>query len=88
MKFSVYCMIRFDEDAANIKAVLGDNIAKLTWVDRKNLKEYKLTPPSIELFTKLRWIASYSPAGAGVDSKYASDAHRHQADDPIPLMRE
>lgn len=41
-------------DIVNYKTELLDNTAKCT--STKELKNIKLTPPSINLFTKLKWI--------------------------------
>ena len=55
MKFYVY-KIEFDKNAGDIDAKAGDDLEKLTWIDNNNLKDVKLTPPSIELFTRLGWM--------------------------------
>ena len=55
MTFYVY-KIEFDEVSSDIKVIPGDDIEKFTWVDPKQLREYKLTPPSIALFSRLGWI--------------------------------
>jgi 8-oxo-dGTP pyrophosphatase MutT (NUDIX family) len=55
MKFYVY-KIEFDKDAGDIQAKPGDDIEKLSWTDRSKLKNIKLTPPSVELFSRLGWL--------------------------------
>jgi 8-oxo-dGTP pyrophosphatase MutT (NUDIX family) len=55
MKFYVY-KITFDKNAEDVKTMPGDDLEKFTWVDPDRLSEYKLTPPSIELFTRLGWM--------------------------------
>lgn len=55
MNFYVY-KIAIDRMASNIKAIPGDDIEKVMWVEKQKLKDYKLTPPSIELFSRLGWI--------------------------------
>jgi 8-oxo-dGTP pyrophosphatase MutT (NUDIX family) len=55
MKFNVY-KIEFDMIAADIQAAPGDDIQQLRWVERDKLKDVKLTPPSVELFTRLGWL--------------------------------
>ncbi len=34
----------------------GDDIAELLWVERANLKNFKLTPPSQEMYQELGWL--------------------------------
>lgn len=53
MKFFVYRVGIDDKDASKIKTKLNDDLVKVEWVDLENLKNYKLTPPSIKLFAKL-----------------------------------
>jgi 8-oxo-dGTP pyrophosphatase MutT (NUDIX family) len=55
MKFNVY-KIQYDRNANDISVTPGDDIVRFIWVDPKNLKDYKLTPPSIELFKRLGWL--------------------------------
>lgn len=55
MKFYVY-KIEFDTDADRIEATPGDDIEKLMWVAPESFKSIKLTPPSVELFTRLGWM--------------------------------
>lgn len=51
MNFYVY-KISFDIIAGDIQVNPGDDIKKVIWVDTDKLADYKLTPPSIELFKK------------------------------------
>lgn len=55
MKFYVY-RINYDKNASEILVSAGDDIEKTMWADPLKLKEYKLTPPSVELFTQLGWM--------------------------------
>jgi len=55
MKFYVY-RVDYSKRATDIKVTPGDDIAKSLWADPSKLKDYKLTPPSLELFTRLGWM--------------------------------
>lgn len=55
MKFYVY-KIDYNKNASDIKVTPGDDIMKSRWVDPTSLKNIKLTPPSVELFSKLSWL--------------------------------
>ncbi len=55
MKFFVY-RIDYNKDASDIPIKPGDDIEKTVWADPKKLKDYKLTPPSVELFSRLGWM--------------------------------
>lgn len=55
MKFYVY-KVSFDKNAKDIDIQPGDDIEKLVWTDETELKNIKLTPPSIELFMRLGWL--------------------------------
>ncbi len=52
MQFNVY-RIDVPEHANDIKLKTSDDLVKLEWIDLKKLSEYKLTPPSQELFKRL-----------------------------------
>lgn len=52
MKFHVYKIV-IDKNSKDIPITAGDDIEKVIWADPKKLKDYKLTPPSVELFTRL-----------------------------------
>jgi len=55
MKFNVH-RVDIDKDASNIQTSLNDDLVKLVWVDIKDLGDYKLTPPSVTLFTRLGYL--------------------------------
>ncbi len=55
MTFKVY-RIELDKNANDIAARVGDDIAETIWLEPKQLKDYNLTPPSVELFTRLAYI--------------------------------
>lgn len=55
MRFYVY-RIEYSKDAEGINVTPGDDIEKFLWADPAKLKDYKLTPPSVELFTRLNWM--------------------------------
>jgi len=52
MHFYVYKFIVNDKKASEINLHLDDDIERTQWVDFSDLKNIKLTPPSIELFTR------------------------------------
>lgn len=55
MQFFVY-RIDIDKNAADIAVIPGGDIEKIVWADIDKLHEYQLTPPSVELFTRLGWL--------------------------------
>lgn len=55
MRFNVY-RVDIDKDADDIKTSPDDDLAKIAWVDPSALNSYKLTPPSITLFTRLGYL--------------------------------
>lgn len=55
MKFYVY-KIDFDKNAEDIDAKAGDDLEKVSWFDSNKLENIKLTPPSVELFSRLGWL--------------------------------
>jgi 8-oxo-dGTP pyrophosphatase MutT (NUDIX family) len=55
MKFNVY-RVDLDEDAEDVKTSLDDDLAKIAWVGVSELGGYKLTPPSMTLFTRLGYL--------------------------------
>ncbi len=56
MSFHVY-RVDLNELANQIKIKLNDDLVKTEWTDLSKLKDFKLTPPSIKLFTRLGWLA-------------------------------
>jgi len=56
MKFNVYRVIIEDKIADEIKVSLDDDLVKYRWSDLADLKDLKITPPSIELFTRLGYL--------------------------------
>lgn len=55
MSFKVF-KIQLDAPADKVKLSLNDDLVKVEWVKLDELSNYKLTPPSIELFTRLGWL--------------------------------
>lgn len=53
MKFNVYRVDLNDKNADEIHISLNDDLVEHQWVDVSELSSLKLTPPSIELFTRL-----------------------------------
>lgn len=56
MNFRVYKVVIKDKVAEDIKVSLDDDLKTYAWVDIKELKKYKLTPSSKELFKVLGYI--------------------------------
>lgn len=56
MTFNVYKVVVTDKTADQIKVKLSDDLVKCQWTEISNLSFLKLTPPSIELFTKLGYL--------------------------------
>ncbi len=55
MHFNVY-KIALDQDAKDVKVSLDDDLVKYQWTDLGDLKNLKLTPPSVKLFTRLGYL--------------------------------
>ena len=55
MKFNVY-RVDVNQNAADIKTSLDDDLVKVAWVDPEDLAKYKLTPPSVTLFARLGYL--------------------------------
>ncbi len=56
MHFLTYKIV-IDKPAAEIPVHCGDNeFVEYHWIDPQELKNIKLTPPSVELFTKLGYL--------------------------------
>lgn len=56
MSFYVYKVILHDKNAHEIQISLDDDLVEYQWTDIANIGSIKLTPPSIELFTRLGWL--------------------------------
>ncbi len=56
MTFNVYQVDITDQNADQIAVHLNDDLVRYQWVDLAELKNYKLTPPSTVLFTKLGYL--------------------------------
>jgi len=55
MKFNVF-EIGIDVNADEITVIPGDDIVETLWAEKDKLKDLQLTPPSIELFSKLGYL--------------------------------
>jgi 8-oxo-dGTP pyrophosphatase MutT (NUDIX family) len=55
MKFYVY-QVSLNQDSQDIAISLNDDIEEYMWVAKGDLKNHKLTPPSVRLFKKLGWL--------------------------------
>jgi 8-oxo-dGTP diphosphatase len=55
MKFNVY-KVTLDENSKDVSVNLNDDLVKYQWFDLMDLKNIKLTPPSINLFTRLEYL--------------------------------
>jgi 8-oxo-dGTP diphosphatase len=55
MTFYIY-KILLDKDASDIEITLSDDLVEYRWTDPKELKDLPLTPPSVELFTRLGYL--------------------------------
>jgi nucleoside triphosphatase len=55
MSFHVY-RVDLDRIASEVKIQLSDDLVKTEWVELSKLGSYKLTPPSLKLFSKLGWM--------------------------------
>lgn len=56
MKFFVYRVDINDKNADEIVLNLNDDLMETRWVTLNKLSSFKLTPPSVELFTKLGYL--------------------------------
>lgn len=56
MTFYVYKVLINDKNSDEIKIELNDDLIKYHWVDLSELKNFKLTPPSVKLFKKLGYL--------------------------------
>ncbi len=55
MKFYVYKIV-LPTNTEDTEIHLNDDLVKYRWTDPKELKNIKLTPPSVELFTKMGYL--------------------------------
>ncbi len=55
MHFNTY-QIDLPVDANEIQISLNDDVRECRWVSIQDLEDYKLTPPSIKVFSKLGWV--------------------------------
>jgi 8-oxo-dGTP pyrophosphatase MutT (NUDIX family) len=55
MNFNVYKVV-LDQDVGDVVVSLDDDLVTFKWVDLEELKELKLTPPSISLFKRLGYL--------------------------------
>ncbi len=56
MRFYVYKVNINNKNAKEIQISLDDDLVKYQWVTLSELKDLKLTPPSVELFKRLHLI--------------------------------
>lgn len=55
MKFNIF-KFTLDQDAADVPVNLSDEFIQYRWTDPGELKDLKLTPPSVELFKRLGYL--------------------------------
>lgn len=56
MTFNVFQIDINDKSSDKINVTLSDDLVKYEWVALNKLKDYKLTPPSVKLFTRLGYL--------------------------------
>jgi 8-oxo-dGTP pyrophosphatase MutT (NUDIX family) len=56
MNFNIYKVVINDKNANEIKVELNDDLVRYQWFDLKDLHDIKLTPPSVELFRRLKYL--------------------------------
>jgi 8-oxo-dGTP pyrophosphatase MutT (NUDIX family) len=56
MNFHTYKIVMADKAADEVKVVLDDEHSEYRWTELAELKHLKLTPPSVDLFTKLGYL--------------------------------
>ena len=56
MRFNVYKIEIYDKLTEDIIPSLNDDLKEYVWIDIKDFKNYKLTPPSEVLFKRLGYI--------------------------------
>lgn len=55
MQFNVY-RVEIPQEADKIEISLHDDLERIVWVNLSDLASYKLTPPSVELFKRLKYF--------------------------------
>jgi 8-oxo-dGTP pyrophosphatase MutT (NUDIX family) len=55
MNFNVYS-VKLNQNASDVKLEPTDDLVELRWFDLSELKSIPITPPSVELFKRLRYI--------------------------------
>lgn len=55
MQFNTY-QVNFPVDAGQIQIQPNDDLHECRWVSIQDLGDYKLTPPSVKVFSKLGWV--------------------------------
>ncbi len=56
MTFNIYKILINDKNADEITISLNDDLAEYHWIHLAELSSFKLTPPSVELFTRLGYL--------------------------------
>lgn len=56
MKFNVFKVFLNDKNSKDVEIFLNDDLVKYQWFDLSELKNLKLTPPSVALFQRLGYI--------------------------------
>lgn len=56
MKFFDYRVVIDDKDHNDIKVVISDEHTEYKWVEISELKNMRISPPSVELFKKLGYL--------------------------------
>jgi len=55
MHFNTY-QVDLLVDANEIEISLNDDVRECRWVSIQDLEDYRLTPPSVKVFSKLGWV--------------------------------
>jgi mutator protein MutT len=55
MQFNTY-QVDFPVDVHQVEIRPNDDLRECRWVSIQDLEDYKLTPPSIKVFSKLGWV--------------------------------
>jgi hypothetical protein len=55
MNFKVY-KISLSENSNELSLLPTDDLVELKWFNIKEIKDVKLTPPSVELFTRIGYL--------------------------------